>query len=490
MVFMSVLRFSPRFLFFTVLLLAIVPVLQGCSVNPATGERQFAALMPPQQENEVGASEHQKILKQYGLLDDQGLTAYVNEVGKTVSQDTERSDVYYKFFVLDSPVVNAFALPGGYIYVSRGLLALANSEAELAAVLAHETGHITARHTAERYSTSVVTSLGAGLLSAAIGGGDAMSQVLDVGSSLYLSSYSRGQESQADSLGLRYMTRGGYDPQAMPSFLYSLQRESGLESEVAGRQEALGATYFSTHPATNERVSQSRAELQAYPAGGTVNRERHLRAIDGMVYGDSPAQGFVRGNNFLHPGMGFAFSVPDGFSIENQPGQVVAAAPSGAVILFDVIDKGGNDPLSYIQGWVKDAPPEDLERVTVNGLQGATGSFAGQVNGKPSMIRLVAIAWGGRMARFQIAIPPGASTATVEDIRRSTYSFRTLSDKERQAIKPYRIRIFTAKAGDNVSAKARQQPFTDFQEERFRILNGLRPGEELQPGQMYKVVEE
>lgn len=486
---MRVFRFSPRFFAVLSFLLATAPLLQACSVNPATGERQFAALMPPQQENEVGASEHQKIIKQFGLLNDQALNAYVNEVGRNVTQDTERPDVYYKFFVLDSPVVNAFALPGGYIYVSRGLLALASSEAELAAVLAHETGHVTARHSAERYSTGVVTSLGAGLLSAAIGGGDAVSQVLDVGSSLYLSSYSRGQESQADSLGLRYMTRGGYDPQAMSAFLSSLQRDGALENEIAGRRESLGATYFSTHPATNERVSQTRAEMQAYPAGGTVNRERHLRAIEGMVFGDSPAHGFVRGNDFLHPGMGFAFSVPDGFSISNQPGQVVATAPSGAVILFDVVENGGNDPLSYMNGWVKDSPPDDMEGITVNGLQGATGSFAGEVNGRPSMIRLVAIAWGGRMARFQIAIPPGASSATVEEIRRSTYSFRALNAQERQAIKPYRVRVFTAKTGDTVASIAQSQPFKDFQEERFRVLNGLRPDEELQPGQMYKRVE-
>lgn len=486
---MSVFRFSGRFFIVSALLVAVVPVLQGCSVNPATGERQFAALMPPQQENEVGASEHQKILKEYGLLKDQALSAYVSEVGKAVSRETERPDVRYQFFVLDSPVVNAFALPGGYIYVSRGLLALANSEAELAAVLAHETAHITARHSAERYSTSVVTSLGTGLLSAAIGGGDAMSQALGIGSNLYLSSYSRGQESQADSLGLRYMTRGGYDAQAMPSFLYSLHREGALQNEMAGRQASLGATYFSTHPATNERVSQTGAELGSYPSGGTVNRERHLRAIDGMVYGDSPEQGFVRGNEFLHPGMGFAFSAPDGFTIRNLPSQVVATAPSGAAIVFDMAEGGGTDPLAYIRSWVKDNPPGDLERITVNGFPGATGSFTGNLNGTPATIRLVAIAWNGRMARFQIALPASVASATVEEVKRSAYSFRALSEKERQAVRPYRVRIFTAGAGDSVSSVARRMPFTNFQEERFRVLNGLKPGENIQPGRMYKTIE-
>jgi predicted Zn-dependent protease len=274
-------HFKPLFKLFT---LASLIVLDACSVNPATGEKQFAALMTPQQEVSVGATEHDKIIKQYGLVNDSALTAYVNKVGQRVTRETERSDVQYKFFVIDSPVVNAFALPGGYIYVSRGLLALANNEAELAAVLAHETGHITGRHSAERYSTGVVTSLGAGLLSAAIGSSGA-SKAIGLGSNLYLSSYSRSQESQADSLGLRYMSRGGYDVQAMPSFLYSMQQESVLESRLAGKDTG-GASYFSTHPATAERVGQTSGELSQYPKGGDLNRSAYQSAISGLVYGD------------------------------------------------------------------------------------------------------------------------------------------------------------------------------------------------------------
>jgi predicted Zn-dependent protease len=159
----------------------------GCSTNPATGNRQFTALMSPAQEIQIGASEHQKIVKQYGLVDDPKLKAYVEEAGRKVTVDTERPDVEYKFFILDSPIVNAFALPGGYIYISRGLLALANSEAEMASVLGHEAGHITGRHSAERYSRGVVTTLGASILSAAIGSAGA-SQAIGLGTNLYLSS--------------------------------------------------------------------------------------------------------------------------------------------------------------------------------------------------------------------------------------------------------------------------------------------------------------
>ncbi|MEO5368253.1 MAG: M48 family metalloprotease, partial [Magnetococcus sp. WYHC-3] len=386
---------------FAVALFCTASLLAGCSTNPATGKEQFTALMSPAQENEVGASEHQQIIEQFGLYKDPALQSYVNEIGHRVTQNTERPDVRYKFFIIDSPIVNAFALPGGYIYVSRGLLALANSEAELAAVLAHETGHITGRHSAERYSRGVVTSLGAGLLAAVLDA-PAASDALSLGANLYLTSYSRDQEREADSLGLRYMTRGGYDRDAMPAFLASLQQESALESRLAGRGNGGDVSYFSTHPATGERVAETRAQGQAYQPGGANNRERHLKAIDGMIYGDSAEQGFAQGGHFYHPGLGFTFDIPKGFKIDNQPGQIIMAGPSSdALVIFDI---GGNpdhlDPLSYLRAWAEGKPTQDAEGITINGRRAATASFDGNVNGKDMTIRLVAIEWEGGFARF------------------------------------------------------------------------------------------
>jgi predicted Zn-dependent protease len=469
-------------------IVSVLVSLSGCSVNPATGEKQFAALMSPQQEVSVGATEHEKIIQQYGLIKDQALVNYVNQVGQRVTRDTERSDVQYKFFVIDSPIVNAFALPGGYIYVSRGLLALANDEAQLAAVLAHETGHITGRHSAERYSTGVVTSLGASVLSAAIGSSGA-SQAIGLGSNLYMSSYSRGQESQADSLGLRYMSRGGYDVSAMPAFLYSMQQESALEGQMAGKTTSAGASYFSTHPATGERVGQTTSQLGQYPKGGDFNRAAYQRAISGITYGDSEAQGFVRGQNFYHPGLGFTFAVPSGFSIVNQPAQIVATSPSGALAIFDMASASSPDPLTYVQSWAKGAQMQNPERVSINGNDAATAAFSGQVNGKAVDIRLVAVKWGNQFARFQIAIPQGTSANIVEDLKKMTYSLRSMSAEEKASVRPQRLVTFTAGSGDTVSARASRLPFANYKVERFRVLNGLKPNEELQPGQMYKTIE-
>lgn len=478
-----------KLFFFSVLVVSGLG-LSACSTNPATGKQQFTALMSPQQEIQVGASEHQSVAQQFGFVENAGLNAYVNEVGHRVTSDTERSDVQYKFYVLDSPIVNAFALPGGYIYVSRGLLALANSEAELASVLGHEAGHITGRHSAERYSRGVVTSLGAGILSAAIGSSGA-SQALGLGANLYMSSYSRSQESEADTLGLRYMAHSGYDPQAVPSFLYSLNRESSLEAQLAGRS-GTGASYFSTHPPTSERVNKTRGEAAQYPQKGTDNVMRHLKAIDGMVYGDSESQGFVRGQSFYHPKLDFTFSAPEGFRLQNSPTQVVASASNGAVLLFDMAkNPGGMSAAQYIANvWLKDSGVQQVEPVNVNGQAGATAAFAGSVNGRPVTIRVVAIARGDTFARFQIAIPQGASAALVQALRDSAYSFRSMSASEKNSVRPYHLRLYTAKAGDSVASLARRQPFTQLQEERFRILNGLDANEGLVSGRVYKIITE
>ncbi|MEM7651126.1 MAG: M48 family metalloprotease [Pseudomonadota bacterium] len=466
-----------------------MPALGACSTNPATGQQQFAALMSPQQEVKVGASEHQKIVKQYGLYQNASLTEYVNEVGKRVTRDTERPDVNYTFYVLDSPIVNAFAVPGGYIYLTRGLIGLANSEAEMAAVLAHEAGHITGRHSAERYSRGVVTTLGAGVLSAVLGSQGA-SQALGVGANLYLSSYSRSQETEADSLGLRYMTRGGYDPDAMPAFLYSLQRQSDLDNQLAGRKSS-GVNYFSTHPATGDRVSQTRAQAQNYPDKGVINRDRHIKKISGMTYGDSAAQGFARGQKFYHPEMGFTFEVPQDFTINNQSSQVTATSQSGAAIIFDMArNSQGISPQNYLQTWIKDRQLQGLEKITVNGMPGATAGFAGKINGRDVNIRLVAIQWGDRFVRFQMAIPRGANASLVDGMKRASYSFRNMSASEKNSVRPYKLSTFVAKSGDSVASVARRQHFDKLQEERFRVLNGLQPGERLQAGTLYKRVVE
>jgi predicted Zn-dependent protease len=476
--------------------MALMMPLAACSTNPATGQQQFAALMSPAQEANVGATEHQKIMQSMGDRNvPQEVKAMVAEIGAKLAANTERPDVQYKFFVLDSPDVNAFALPGGYVYVTRGLLALANSETELAGVLAHEIGHITGRHSAERYSHGVLTSLGAAVLAAAIDS-PAASQALGVGSDLYLKSYSRGQEHEADGLGVRYLQRAGFDPYGMASFLENLQRNEQLEGALAGKKGSMPG-YLSTHPQTADRVAQARAQAQQAAAEmpgvtGKAFRANYINAMDGLMYGDSPDHGFVRGNAFYHPEMNFMFTVPDGFKIINQPEQVVATGPGGAVMIFDAAANPQQlEPAAYItRAWLK-KPELPVQAMDVNGKAGATAAFDGTVGGKAATVRVIAVEWmPGHLFRFQIAIPQGADTRLIEELKKSSYSLRQLSAEERKLARPYVLRSVVASGGDTVASLARRMPFKDMPEERFRVLNGMNPGQMVQAGETYKVISD
>ena len=474
-----------------VLILLSGAVVSSCTVNPATGQKEFTGLLPASQEASVGASEHEKVQQTYGTFMTGPIADYVNRIGQKVASGTERPDVQYKFFVLDSPIVNAFAVPGGYIYVSRGLLALANSEAEMAGVIAHEIGHITARHAASRMSQGALIGIGAAILSAATGS-DAVGQVANVGSDLYIKSYSRGQEDQADELGVRYLAQAGYDPKAMATFLASLDAQTKLDLKIAGQSEGAGFNYFSTHPVTANRVQHASALAANYPANPKAvdNRDVYLSMINGLPYGDSEAQGFVRGENFYHTKMGFTFSVPKGFTLANNNSEVVATHPDGSILILDAgRDDQGRGPLAYLtENWMKGNPPQGAEEISVNGLRGATAAFAGTANGKSVLIRVVAIEWKpGQFFRFQMAIPQNAGTDVVEGLKRATYSFRAMTAQERATIKPLKLRTFRADTS-GMAAAAQKMSFPDYREERFRVLNGLAPGEALSTGQIYKIV--
>ncbi len=468
----------------------------ACTFNPATGEKQFTGLMSEDQEKALGAEHHQDIIKEFGgVYNHPGLQAYVNEIGQRVAKDTERPDITYRFTLLDSPEVNAFALPGGYIYVTRGILALANSEDELASVLAHEVGHITARHQAERFSTGVLASLGVSIIGA-VSGTPGVSQALSTGTNLYMSSYSRDQESQADALGLRYLSRGGYDTFAMPRLLNQLDREDRLEQKIEGKQQQ--SSFFSDHPITADRVAATSSLAASYPLvkpvqdEKAINRERYLSKIRGMTYGDSEKQGFVRNHGFYHPELGLTFTVPAGYKLINQPDQVIAKGRDGAVFIMDMAaSRGMTDPVTYLsRDWLEGkgvvARPEPI---SVNGSPAATLAVDGTFNNQPVVLRLVAIQWGPRdFVRFQMVIPKSLSQQSVDELKRVTYSFRKMSDAEKKTIRPVRIELVTAKAGDTVGTLSRQMQSNGYSDEWFRVLNGMGAKDVVKTGQRYKVV--
>lgn len=484
-----------RFLLITVIS-SLSIFLGACTINPATGERQFASFMSPEMENKVGAQEHQKILKQFGgIYKDKKVTDYVSKIGQKVAARTERPDVEYKFFVLDSPEANAFALPGGYVYITRGILALANDEAELAAVLGHEVGHITGRHSAERYSHTVVTSLGAAIIGAAVNEPN-VQRYANLGANLYLNSYSRSQENEADMLGVRYLHNAGYDTKAMTRFLKSLGAYSKLEAKVSGNGAPPKIKYFSTHPLTEERVANTISEAARYQANETVkNKNTYLKKLMGLPWGSSASQGYVRGRDFIHPEIGFKFTAPAFASMVNRPSEVVIAGKDksnqGVAVLDLATSKQSLSPEAFIQyEWMRDEPLDLIEPITINGLKAATAVFPGHINGRAAQIRLVAIAWADKkFFRFQIAMPKGVSTDVQEAYKKMTYSFKRLSNKDR--LFKDEVSLVLAREGDSINSFAKMQSdvFPKYSDEYFKVLNGLIDYKQnIRVGDLYKVI--
>ena len=472
----------------------LLGALTACTVNPATGERSFTGLMSADEERRIGAEEHPKLVEAFGgKYDDPALQSYVTSIGRLLHSTSEMRQQPFRFVVLDSPIVNAFALPGGYVHISRGLMALANDEAELAGVVAHEIGHVTARHTAQRYSHGMVAGLGAALLGAVTG----VREVANLGqlaASAYIQGYSRDQEFEADQLGVRYLGRARYDPLAMSTFLGSMGAEHRLALKIAGQEGVNpGASLFSSHPRTADRVARAARDARASHAGAKArDRALYLRKIDGMVWGDSPAQGFVRGREFDHPVLRLRFTAPPGFRLQNSAEALVGEHPNGAVMLFDgdTVERTRGSTVAYLRDqWAPGLRLDGIERLTVGGLEAATAAGRISTADGPADVRLVAIRWApDQVFRFLFVTPPATTARLDEDMRRAAYSFRRLSVAEAAALKPLRIRVVEVRAGDTVDRMARRMALDEFRLEWFQVLNGLAPGAVLKPGQLVKIV--
>ncbi len=482
---------SPFFAFAALAALAAAP---ACTTNPATGKQDFTLFMSESEEARIGARAHSKIIARYGgVYDDPEIGAYVAEIGGRLVANSERPRGRFSFTVLNTDDVNAFALPGDYVYVTRGLIALANSEAELAGVIAHEIGHVIARHTAQRYSRAAATQIGAALLGA-LAGSQQIGDLAQLGGQLYLSSFSREQEFEADSLGVRYLRRTGYDPMAEARFLENMGREKALQDKLArNERQARQPHFLATHPNTPDRVRRAVAAAGGGPSGRPRRRDLFLDRIDGLLFGDDPEQGFVRGQRFLHPVLRFAFKVPRDFRLINTSERVIAVHPNEAAIVFDSAGRETHpDILAYLTlVWADGVHLRDIERMTINGLAAATAHTSVETRNGPRDLRLVAIQFNnGEIYRFRFFTPPRLTDRLSADRRRTIFSFRALSRDEAGQLKPFRIAVATVGRDDTVESLAARLPFPDLKVERFRTLNGLRPGDLPRPGQRVKLVVE
>jgi predicted Zn-dependent protease len=327
--------FAPSY-FFLLLLAA------ACAINPVTGKYELS-LISEQQEISLGKETDVEIRRQYGVYDSPSLEEYVKRVGMALTPHTHRPHLLYHFAVLDAPVVNAFALPGGYIYVTRGALAMMNSEAELAAVLAHELGHVNARHGVHRLSKLLLVQIGLNVGSALSDTFAELSGVASVGIQLLFLKYSRDDEREADVLGVEYARKGSYNPGAMVSFFSSLQ-ELG---DLSGGHSLPG--FLSTHPLTSERIQNVQAMLIESDQQLTFRQMSYLKQLENIVFGANPRQGYVEENTFYHPDMRFSFSFPRPWKLQNEPSQVVLASEDGKAAVVLQVESSSEDLKDYAQ---------------------------------------------------------------------------------------------------------------------------------------------
>jgi predicted Zn-dependent protease len=478
-----------------IVLALAAPGLTGCATSPATGGQIFS-LMSPQEEQRIGDTEHPKLVAAFGgEVIDRALTTYIGSVGQLLAKTSELPNLKFSFTVLDTATINAFALPGGYTHITRGLLALANSEAELAGVLAHEIGHITARHSAQRYSHGVLAGLGVNVIGI-LTGSRGIANLAGTGAGLYLRSYSRGDEFEADMLGVRYLKRAGFDAKAMASFLASLRARAQLDAKLAGRPPGKvdKRDLLATHPRTVERVERAaEAAGNIRVTNPIVGRSIYLKKINGLIYGDTPAQGFARGRDFLHPELRFRFRVPEKFELRNSPKNVTAKGPGNARIIFDGAKRPGKRSVYdyLINVWGRGARITNREEITINGLPAATGDSRLRTNKGTLNVRLVAILGSEKQIwRLMFLSQPKDTQKLAKAFRKTTYSFKKVSAAEAGAWHPRRIRLHKVTAGDTVESLAARMPFDRFKVDHFRTLNGLGPGEPLKIGQTIKLVLE
>lgn len=484
-----------------------LPVLEmaACSVNPATGKNSFTAFMPQEQEAAIGRSEHPKILQSFGgEYDSRDLAAYVDRAGKSLAAVSELPNLNFTFTVLNDSIVNAFALPGGYVYISRGLLALADNEAEMAGVLAHEIGHVAARHAAQRFSAAQAANIGLAIVNILSApddpdsGGIGAGQLLSAAAQLALQGYSREQEMESDMLAVRYLVRAGYSPDAMSSFFHKLQAHAELMAAESGNPllASQAGSIFSTHPRTSDRINQAIALAGAAPKdSNAVKRDIFLRRLDGLMFGDDPKQGIIKGQRFIHGGLGITFKAPPGFALSNHPDKVIARGPAGAAIVFDV-ENGAQAAMIHDLGgyladeWGQGVAMDEIRPVDVNGLPAAIAQ--GHVRTKDGGFREIHLAAiresRDRLYRFLFSQPLAFSGRYEYEFQQTIGSFRRITPHEAAAMRPMRIEVRKASERDTAAGLAARMPLDKNAQRWFEVINGKRPGQPLVPGEMIKVI--
>ena len=411
-----------------------------CARNPATGARELM-LVSEGQEIALGRQNDPGIVAQMGLVADSGLQRYVSGLGMALAGVSERPKLPWTFRVIDDPTVNAFAVPGGYIYVTRGILAHLNSEAELVAVLGHEVGHVTARHSAAQMSKAQLATLGLIVGTVVEPGFAQYAQTASQGLSLLFLKFGRDDEREADDLGLRYLRRTGYDARQMPQVFTLLARVSA--ASPAGRVP----TWLSSHPDPEDRRGRMERAVAALPAeslGRTVNRGPFLQQIDGLIYGANPRDGFFRGTAFFHPDLQFRVEFPAGWTTTNQRQYVAAMSPQQDALVQLALEEKAATPEAAARAFFGQAGLRGYPAsARINGLAAQTGKFAAQTQNGVIAGFVAFVAHGGAVYRLLGYAPAVRWRARASDVSRAIESFDRLTDPVLLRVQPHRVTVVT-----------------------------------------------
>lgn len=484
----------PRFKTLALSTVALPFALAGCAAAGG-GAIPDASAPIAASEAQQGAEANPQILAEFGGAMSGSQAAYVEQVGQNIAVQSGLGNARDAFHValLNSSVNNAFAIPGGYIYTTRQLVTLMNNEAELAGVLGHEVGHVAARHAQRRQAkaqqNSLLGGIGAilsGLLLGNSGLGQQISQGILQGSQLLTLKFSRSQELEADALGIQYLQRAGYDPHAMATVLQSLAMQNALDAQLHGTNATI-PEWASTHPDPASRVST--ALQKAGTATGITNRDTFLTRIDGLTYGDDPHQGVIEGNRFIHPDLRLTFTAPSGYYMVNGTQAVSINGQSGQAQMSTAAYSGDLD--SYVRKVFaglsdqQQIQPASLQRTTVNGIPAEYGTA--RVNTSNGQVDVVVFAYefSPTQAYHFVTISQAGSSSVFTPMFNS---MRRLSASEAAQVVPRVIDVVTVGRGDTVQSLASRMAYTDAQEARFRVLNGLQSNETVTPGQKVKIV--
>lgn len=473
-----------------VLFALLLPLLSGCVGEHLPPLDQGGEPAPRVVGLQSGADqEHKRLLQAFGgEYKAPQLRAVLDGIVQRLAKASDGQIGSYEITILNSPAVNAFALPNGRLYVTRGLLALANDSAEIASVMAHEIAHVTARHAVERAEMELETALVSQVVADVLKDPSA-GAALQAGSKLSLARFSRQQELIADQISVANIAQAGYDPYGAVRFLNALGRNTAFR---AGKQGGAGdkkLDILSSHPSTPERVAAvtARARQIGAPGIGEREAERWLAALNGLAFGDDPSDGVVRGRRYLNSALRIAFTAPEGFELESARDMVIGVGADGAQALrFDSVAlKPGQTLESYVgSGWIDGVVTGEVQSLTVGGFPAAVTSG----KGTDWRFRLAAIQSGSRVYRFILAAKGSADPE--RQMQALLDGFRGLPQAEARSLEPLRIRLVTAGPEDTAATLAARMPGVDRAQEQFLILNGLERGARLTTGQRYKIVSE